>query len=260
MAAPLITLLTDFGLEDPYVGVMKGVLLRDCPEARLIDLTHAIAAGDCRAAGFWLERVFAWFPARTVHLVVVDPGVGTARQPLLISAHGHYFVGPDNGMLSGLIASDPNAEVRAIDAARLGLTLPSRTFHGRDLFAPVAARVAQGSLQLERVGPITEPRCAPIVPSPIETPGGWCGQILVVDRFGNAISNLVLPPAGQGFELRIAGRKLPIVQTYGDGEKAQLLALVGSFGTLEVAQRDGHAARALGLGVGTPLELVRVSA
>lgn len=259
MTAKLITLLTDFGLEDPYVGVMKGVLLRECPEAQLIDLTHAIAAGDCVAAGFWLERVFSWFPAGTVHLVVVDPGVGTARQALLLAAHGHYFVGPDNGILSGLMASDVKAELRAIDGARLGLALPSRTFHGRDLFAPVAARIAHGSLQCAQVGPLCEARSAPLVPRPNQSAAGWSGQILVVDRFGNLISNLVAPPARESFEIQIAGRTLPIVQTYGEGAKSQLVALVGSFGTLEVAQRDGHAARALGVDVGTPLELVRRS-
>ncbi len=255
---PLITLLTDFGLEDPYVGVMKAALYAHCPSARIVDLTHALPPGDRIGAAFWLERVFSCFPTGTVHVGVVDPGVGTVRQALLVSAHGQFFVGPDNGVLSSVVAGDASAIVRVIDAQALGLPSASRTFHGRDVFAPVAARLAQGSLSFEQVGPLASAWCPVIVPGVVEGDGCWSGQIVTVDRFGNALSNLLRPKVGVRFEVQVLGRRLPVLETYGDAGIGDVFGLFGSFGCLEIAVRDGHAARALGLAQGTPLELYGV--
>lgn len=249
-APPLITLLTDFGLEDPYVGVMKGALLRHCPDARLVDLSHALAAGDRVAAAFWIERVFRWFEPGTVHLVVVDPGVGSARVPLAVRAHSQYFVGPDNGVLSEVIESDAASELRVIESG----ALPSRTFHGRDLFAPTAARLAAGSLGWAEVGPLTEERHATLVPRPVAGEERCSGQVITVDRFGNALTNLGPPPAAT-CELVLAGRRFPLLGTYADAAPGGICALLGSFERLEIAQRDGHAARTLGITAGTPVEL-----
>ena len=254
--APLITLLTDFGLEDPYVGVMKGVLWRECSEARIVDLTHAIPAYDCRAAAFWIERVFRWFEPGTVHVVVVDPGVGSARRPLSVAAHGQFFVGPDNGILSGVCASDTEARVREIDISRLSLPTPSRTFHGRDVFSPLAARLASGELEFDRVGEVITSLCPPVLLAPVASAHGWRGEVVSVDHFGNALTNLEHPGAG-GFEARVAGRRLPIRGTYADAAPSEVCALFGSFGTLEIALREGHAARALGLVAGSAVELCR---
>ena len=229
-AAPLITLLTDFGLEDPFVGVMKGVLYRHCASARLVDLTHAIPAGDRVAAAFWVERVFRWFEPGTVHLVVVDPGVGSARAPLVVQAHGQYFVGPDNGVLTDVIASDDFAEVRVITSG----ALPSRTFHGRDLFAPVAARLAAGSLAWELVGVPRETWHEAIVPVPVVRAGSRQGQVITIDRFGNALTNLG-PPEGGEQELIVGGQRLPLVGTYSDVAPGAICAVLGSFERLEVA-------------------------
>ena len=148
----IITLTTDFGLEDPFVGILHGVILGRCPAARVVDLTHGVAPQAIAEAAFWLERSFRWFPAGSVHVAVVDPGVGTDRAALVVQAQGHVFVAPDNGLL-GAIAREPGAITHAIDVARLGLPVPSRTFHGRDVFAPVAAELAAGRLDPGDVGP-----------------------------------------------------------------------------------------------------------
>jgi S-adenosylmethionine hydrolase len=251
----LITLLTDFGLQDPYVGVMKAVLLRHCPSARIVDLSHAVPPYDTCAAAFWIERVFGWFPEETVHIVVVDPGVGSPRMSIAIRAHGQYFVGPDNGVLSGVFACDAAAEARRIEPNALGLPPPSRTFHGRDAFAPIGAQLAAGSLPFESVGAIVPSLSGPVLPVAVESASGVIGQVVTVDRFGNAITNLELPSAGGRYEVRVLGRSLRIVETYADVAVGEACALLGAFGTLELAVREGYAATAIGVVPGTPVEL-----
>jgi len=251
-----ITLLTDFGLDDPYVGVMKAVLLGHCPSAQIVDLCHSIAPYDKVAAAFWISRVFPWFPAGTVHLVVVDPEVGSARQAIVLSAYGQLFVGPDNGILSG-IAQSPGAVARQIVPEELDLAPPSRTFHGRDVFAPVAARLLRGSLEFANVGSALSILCAPVLPEPTETANGVSGQVATIDRFGNALTNIA-QPAGQGrYRARMGDLTVPVLDTYSDAERGSILAVFGSFGTLELSQREGHAARTLGIGQGAPVELER---
>jgi len=251
----LITLLTDFGLDDPYVGVLKAVLLRDCPAARIVDLSHTLAPFDKVAAAFWIERVYAWFPDRTVHVVLVDPGVGSARRALVVSAHGQFFVGPDNGILSGLYASDSRAEVRQIVPTELSLAPASRTFHGRDVFAPVAARLARGALAFDGVGRRVSSVCAVVLPQAVGKDGGFAGQVVTVDRFGNALTNLVQPPSVGRYVTQVAGRRLPVFGTYSDAAVGDIFGVFGSFGTLELAMREGHAAAALDVRQGSPVVL-----
>jgi S-adenosylmethionine hydrolase len=254
----LITLLTDFGLEDPYVGVMKGVLLRECPTARIVDLTHALSPYDKVSAAFWIDRAFSWFPRRTVHVVVVDPGVGSARRGLVVAAHGQFFVGPDNGILTRIFACDRAAEARVIEPKALGGTVPSRTFHGRDVFAPVAARLMRGALTFAEVGSQITTLCDTVLPAPACEGDTWFGQVATVDRFGNALTNLLEPTSPDRYEVRVVGRSLPVRSTYADAGIAEIFGLFGSFGTLEVAMREGNAAAALGLAPGVPVELRRV--
>jgi len=254
--APMITLLTDFGLEDPYVGVMKAVLWRHCPAARLVDLTHAIPPYDRRAAAFWIERVFGWFEPGTVHLVVVDPGVGSERRALCVAAYGQYFVGPDNGVLGGVCARDPSACVREIDVSRLGSVVPSRTFHGRDVFAPVAAQLASGTIGFDEIGEQVQTVVAPALSQVTEHVTGWHGEVVLVDHFGNALTNLEHPATGT-LDVRVGDRRLPIRGTYAEAAPGEAFALFGSFGTLEIAIREGNAASTLALAPGTHVELCR---
>jgi S-adenosylmethionine hydrolase len=251
-----ITLLTDFGLDDPYVGVMKAVLLGVCPSAQIVDLCHSIAPYDKVAAAFWIARVFPWFPAGTVHIVVVDPEVGSARRALVLSACGQFFVGPDNGILSG-IAQRPGAVARQIVPSELGLAPPSRTFHGRDVFAPVAARLLSGSLEFANVGSVVSTLCAPVLPEPTATASGVSGQVVTIDRFGNALTNIAEPVAKGRYLARISDLSVPVLDTYSDAKLGSICAIFGSFGTLELSQREGHAARALGICQGARVALER---
>jgi S-adenosylmethionine hydrolase len=250
---PVVTLLTDFGLQDPFVGVMKGVLVGLCPDAQLVDLTHDIAPQNVRAGAFWLDNAYSWFPAGTVHLAVVDPGVGTSRRAVVVKAAGHCFVAPDNGLLDG-VRRGPSSAARVIDAARLGLVPRSRTFHGRDVFAPVAGRLASGALTFEEVGPEVDLGPGSVLPDPRIAERSVEGEVLVVDRFGNLVSNVVLAsPVGTGATVRILGRSLPLVGTYADLAPGDCGAVVGSFGQVEVVRRNGSAAGALGAKPGTPV-------
>ncbi|MFZ5895937.1 MAG: SAM hydrolase/SAM-dependent halogenase family protein [Myxococcota bacterium] len=253
----IVTLLTDFGVSDPFVGVMKGVMLNEHAGLRLVDISHAVPPQDIELAEFWLRTSHHWFPAGSVHLCVVDPGVGSDRAALAVCAHEQYFVAPDNGVLSGVIRSDTRAAVRRIDAAELGIELPSRTFHGRDLFARVASRLASQKLQFASIGPTAQPVLLPERPA-LRSPDELVGRVIAVDHFGNLISNL--PGAwleASDIAVEIAGRKLRRVGTYAEAEVAECVALISSFDTLEVAVRNGHAANLLGVGRDAELRVVR---
>lgn len=240
----IITLLTDFGTADGYVGEMKGALLTGAPEATLVDITHEIPAQDVEAARLTLARVWRRFPPGTVHLVVVDPGVGTARAALAVASDERFLVGPDNGVLSPALL---------IAGARIvSLETPanaSATFHGRDVFAPAAARLASGAA-IETLGfpPATQPRIRR-TPEPRRTgDGALLGEVIGIDRFGNAITNLVGLRTGT---VEAAGLSLPLRRTYGEAPIGAPVAIVGSSGLIEIAVRDGSAARALRLTRGT---------
>jgi S-adenosylmethionine hydrolase len=239
---PIITLLTDFGLSDSYVAEVKGVLLSRAPGTLLVDVTHQVSPGDVRAGQYLLARSWQRFPAGTVHLAVVDPGVGTARRALAAAAGGHWFVAPDNGLLSFLPA--PHF---------VSLRIPSDaapTFHGRDVFAPAAAALASGT-RLESLGsPVTDATRAPL-PTPHHDGTAVMGEVVYVDRFGTLISNIPGPDVEPGVRIRVTGTDVGALRrTFGDVERGTLVAFVGSGGTVEVAVRDGSAARLLGVGVG----------
>lgn len=257
----VLTLLSDFGTRDPFVGLMKGVVLGLAPSARLVDLGHENEPYDVGAAAFWLARGYGYFPPGTVHLAVVDPGVGSSRRAIAAIAGGHAFVGPDNGLLAEAFARAGGAsEVVELDVARAGRGgEPSATFHGRDLFAPAAARLLLG-VALGELGEAVDR--ASITPSPLPASrregGAIVGEIVVVDHFGNLITNLEADPrlAGKGARVQWAGGELALSRTYADAAPGAALALVNAFGVVEIAVREGSAAAAFGLGKGGRVRLV----
>lgn len=244
----VVALYTDFGLVDPFVGVMKGVILTRAPAARIIDVTHGLPPQDVAAAAFWLERSYRWLPPGTVHLVVVDPGVGTARAPLAARAGEHWFVAPDNGVLSGILLE----EARVIDLDALALSPPSRTFHGRDVFAPAAAELAAGRLELPGLGAPARSLSGLERTPPARSGERVIGHVVVVDHFGNLITDLeprLFSHVGAP-SVTIAGRRAPLADTYSDVAEGALVALVNSIGTLEIACRGGSARDRLDVGAG----------
>lgn len=256
----IITLITDFGTRDPYVAAVKGVLLSRCPEACVVDLSHEIAPHDVFEGALFLAQAAPWFPAGTVHLAVVDPGVGTGRRPLAARAGGRLFVLPDNGLLAFALRGLPLEEARVIDPERLPLDRPvSATFHGRDLFAPAAAALACG-LPLAGIGAAAGALAPLQFPHPLPRGGEVLGEIVHVDRFGNLVSNIDAASfsGGECTAVRIGGRSIgrPI-PAYGAAEPGELLALWNSAGLLEIAVREGSAAALLGVGRGAPVSARR---
>jgi hypothetical protein len=247
----IITLLTDFGTADSYVGEVKGTLLSLAPESPLVDLTHDIAPGDVAAASFVLGRAWRTFPAGTVHLAVVDPGVGTRRRALAAEVGGHRFVAPDNGLLSDVFAA-AHAEVVSLPAPDDA----SRTFHGRDVFAPAAARLARGAALGELGAAVSD--LVHLPPKRLRTEGkDLVGQVVHVDRFGTLVTNIPGNAAAEGAPLRLGRHSIEVRATFADAAAGSPVAFVGSGGTLEIAVRDGRADAALGLGRGVE---VRVAA
>jgi S-adenosyl-L-methionine hydrolase (adenosine-forming) len=246
--ARLAALLTDFGTDDVYVGVMKAVLLGICPAARIVDLTHAIPPQDVRLGALALADAVPYLPAGAVVVAVVDPGVGSERAALAARAGGRYFVGPDNGLLSWCL--DADAAVVRLAEPRYRLSPLSDTFHGRDVFAPAAAHLLNG-LPLDRLGPPAGSWRGLERPAPTRRPdGGLDAHVIAVDRFGNLILDLGRAdlPARPAFE--VAGqRTIGLVRSYA-GAGGCLAALVGSFGRVELAWPNGSAAARLGVGVG----------
>jgi hypothetical protein len=249
----LIVLLTDFGLTDGYAGVMKGVICGVCRTADIIDLSHNIAPQDVAEAAFVLAASYRYFPAQTIFVTVVDPGVGTERAVLCMRANRQIFLAPDNGILSVIAEETDGAEIREVTAQRYFLKGASATFHGRDIFAPVAAHLAAG-LQPSKLGPLVERTRKLKLPKPIRAADGSLrGQIIYVDRFGNLITNIRQATlAGQlnvpldKTEVRIKRRTIHgVSRSYADRKKGELLALIGSTGYLEVAVNQGSAAQVL---------------
>lgn len=243
---PLITLLTDFGTSDSYVAEMKGVLLGHCPEAVLVDITHAVPPGDIRAGAYLLGRAWPRFPAGTTHLAVVDPGVGTARPAFALRAHGHGFVGPDNGLFT-LVLRDAEVEIVALPTPQGA----SPTFHGRDLFAPAAGALARGAPLRELGEPYAGLPARVTWTEPRYQGKSVVGEIVYVDRFGTLVTNLTTEVVPSYAVLEVEDLEIgPLRRTFGDVPTGGLLAYVGSGGAVEIAVRDGSAARRLGLGVG----------
>src|SRR5687768_14507763 len=228
---PIITLLTDFGTADGYVAEVKGVLASEAPEATILDLSHDIPPQDVECARLAVARYWRRFPAGTVHLVVVDPGVGSSRAALAVSSDERYLVGPDNGVLSpALLVSGGRAVKLPSHAAA------SSTFHGRDIFAPAAAALAKGAA-IDALGAMHP---APVIRRTPEAhrlaDGSIAGEVIAVDRFGNAITNLVAPRGGL---VEIAGQSIALRRTYADVPPGQITAVTGSSGLVEIALRDG---------------------
>lgn len=255
--SPLVALLTDFGSADPYVGAMKGAILSACPEARLVDLVHELPPHDVLAGALALDAAHPTFPAGTVFLAVVDPGVGSARRGLALEAGGRLFVGPDNGLFTLVLRDHPDARVHGLEDARLFRSPVSPVFHGRDVFGPVAGRLA-GGLAIAAVGPSVFDPVALDLPEPRRLGADeWEAEVLHVDRFGNLTTGLPGRALEDAREVQVVvgGVAVPFVRTYSDVAPGGLCALVGSSGRLEVAAREGSARERLGAREGS---LVRV--
>ena len=282
MPSPIITLTSDFGWRDGYVAAMKGVILGICPDAILVDISHELPAHDIAHAAFVLGSTFPHYPPRTVHVAVVDPGVGTARRPLLLTTPGGTYIAPDNGLISyvlmecGTIGWRDTASERGdspfeaasvpvpgscaayvLNSEGYWLNPVSNTFHGRDIFAPVAAHLASGGLPRQLGEPGDEVQCIGI-PWSVERENS-CeieGSVICIDRFGNLVSSIRLIESDpRSVEVEIQGRLIPgLSPAYAGAE--ELLAIIGSHGYLEIAVRGGSAAEYLGADVGTEVRVV----
>lgn len=257
-ASGVVTITTDFGHQGPFVGVMKGVILTRFPEARIVDLTHEIVVHWPAEAGFWLARAFQYFPPGTVHIAVVDPGVGTSRDIIVVTAGGHWFVAPDNGLLAPIVGRAPDATIVRVTAARLavfGVHSPSATFHGRDIFAPIAAELGAGHCVPADLGERVQTVVPAWVDEPNVEPSSVSGVVITVDHFGNLITNIdgSLIERFQSPRVHAGNHTFPLLRTYGDTQPGQYLALVNSFGVVEIARSEQSAADGLGLGRGAPV-------
>ena len=257
MTSPIITLTTDFGLQDHYVGTMKGVILGRCPQAQLIDITHEIEPFSIYAGAYAIAQTAPYFPAGTVHLVVVDPGVGTERRPLLIEAREQYFIAPDNGVLSLILARHREARVREISNRDLWLPSPSATFHGRDVFAPVAGSLATGQVRPSDVGPIV--KGATLLPDlePVKLADQrWRGIVLSADRFGNVITNFESAALLPRFTLTVGSVEVTKRrETFGNADPGVCFVYAGSSGYLEIGMNQASAGKLLAVGPGDPVML-----
>jgi len=251
----LVTLLTDFGTADYFVAAMKGVVLSRDPRITVVDLTHEVPPHDVRAGAFTLLAAHAAFPAGTVHVAVVDPGVGSSRRPIAAAAAGQLFVGPDNGILGYVLDRDPSARVFHVTEERFFRHPVSATFHGRDVFAPVAAALACGvppGEMGEEVGDAV--RLAPLAARRAGD-GSVEGSVIHLDRFGNCVTSIAREdaPAGE-IEIEVGGRRLgPVRRFFGEGGPGEAFGIWGSAGLLEIAVDRGSAARALGVRRGDPV-------
>jgi S-adenosyl-L-methionine hydrolase (adenosine-forming) len=262
---PIVALLTDFGSQDHYVGAVKGAVLSACREAALVDIAHDLPPHDVAEGAWALLAAHSAFPAGTVFLAVVDPGVGSERRGLAIEAGGYRFVGPDNGLFSFILSEHPDARVHQITNAGLFRHEVSPTFHGRDVFGPVAGRLA-GGLAIEEAGPaVGDPVRFPEPPVRQVGAEEWEASVIHVDRFGNLTTNLsrealqsILAAVGGDptqIVVVVEGIVLPFVRVYADLPEGEGCALLGSAGKLEVAVRKANASRVLGAGRGAPVRI-----
>jgi len=259
--SPVIVLMTDFGMTDTFIGQMKGVILSIAPDARIIDLTHAIAPQHLVQAAFMLGKSVPFLPEGSIVVSVVDPGVGTSRNVIALQTDKHTFLAPDNGLLTPLLQSATIQHCMTITNERYMLATRSSTFHGRDIFSPVAAHLAAGVPLHELGNPIEPSTCARIaMPCSTTSDNGqsWEGSVIYTDHFGNLVTSLQadLLDRSAAWMVSAAGcQPLPLSATYGDVADQQPLAYAGSSGTIEIAVRNGNAAQALGLQDG---DMVRV--
>ncbi len=259
----IITLLTDFGHQDPFVGIMKGVILGLSPNAVVVDLCHDMAAYDVLTGSFLLQSAVPFFPSGTIHVAVVDPGVGGSRRPILAHIDDQFFVAPDNGLLSYPMADGTIREIRTITAREYLLRPVSATFHGRDVFAPVAAHLARG-VPPRRFGPeIVDAVRLPIPRPRLDAAGTLSGQVIRIDRFGNCITNIARQDlealaAGTAGSVRVLLNGRPVgrlVQFFGEAGTGGRGAIIGSTGHLELFACQGNLARQWGIAPGTMVRL-----
>ncbi len=261
---PIITLTTDFGLNDHFVGTIKGVILDIVPEAEIVDISHAVQAFDVLDGALAVAQSYAYFPVGTVHLVVVDPGVGTARRPIIVSTDRHHFVAPDNGVLSLVYAREERVRARHVTAGHYFLQPISSTFHARDIFSPVAAYLAKGVDPVKFGDEITDftrfnaPRPKPVDEKTMR------GVVLKVDRFGNLITNItpqdfpaLFEAAPPSFKITVGQREVTEIHAnYAEGEPNEIFGILGSMGYLEIAANRGAAAQLAAAGKGSEVILV----
>jgi len=261
MRKPVITLLTDFGTEDYYVASMKGVILSINPRCVLIDITHRVSPHDIREGAFILANAYSYFPKGTIHLSVVDPGVGGARKPLLLVTQNYCFVGPDNGLFTMITQKESVKKIIALDKQKYYLSKVSTTFHGRDIFAPVAAHLSLG-INPNAFGHKVDSLGWLGFEGPFIKEGKLLGEILHVDTFGNLVSNidegkLFRFIQGRPFAIRAGKRSIhDLKKGYWEGKKGELIALLGSSGFLEISIREGSAQKALKMKRGDPIRII----
>jgi S-adenosyl-L-methionine hydrolase (adenosine-forming) len=257
----IITLTTDFGTKDGFVGTLKGVIWGICPQAQIADISHDIPPQDILAGAFALWRAYPFFPPGTIHVAVVDPGVGTTRRPIAARLGGHTFVGPDNGLFTPPLrdAERYSWKIEIVQLLETRYFLPdiSRTFHGRDIFAPTAAHLANG-VPLTEFGPaILDPVLLPL-PEPERTPTGWRAHITVVDVFGNCTTDLSAADLGDHKQVsfHVKGHGIDgLVKSYGERSPGDLVALVDSEAFIEIAQVNGSASKVLDVRPGDLVEV-----
>lgn len=254
----VITITTDFGHKGPFIAVMKGIIYSRFPAAKIVDLAHDIPPQWPPEAGFWVSRSYPYFPVGSVHLAIVDPGVGTERDILIVEYDQHIFIAPDNGLLGRMLDTASSARVFKLNTdclSRLNIENPSMTFHGRDIFAPVAAELASGGTTPVSIGTAVTEWIPAWVDEPEVHAGKVSGVVITFDSFGNLITNIdaallkgIAKPV-----VHIVGHKLPLLGTYGHAKPGDYLALVNSFGVIEIARAEGNAAEGLGAERGAPV-------
>jgi S-adenosyl-L-methionine hydrolase (adenosine-forming) len=260
MTKPILTLTTDFGLSDHFVGTMKGVILGICPEAHIVDISHGVKPFEIAEGAYLIAQAWRYFPPRTVHVVVVDPGVGTSRRPILMEAGGQYFIGPDNGVLS-MVYLRETSKVRLISNESLYRRPVSRTFHGRDIFAPVAAHVASG-LSPAIVGDPIDNYLKPDFVKPARAgKRTWIGQILKIDHFGNIVTNFHADDFGdlaqRNFSMELGPVTVGVLaRNYAECGPGELFVILGSSGYYEVSMAQGSAAAKIKCESGAAIELL----
>jgi hypothetical protein len=277
---PIVTLLTDFGENDSYVGAMKGVLLSIVPDARLVDISHQVGPQGVQQAAGILSAIYKYYPPHTVHLIVVDPGVGTTRRAIALQTNRGRFVAPDNGVLTHIFRKAESWQAVALENPDYWLPDPSQTFHGRDIFSPVAAHLAAG-VSLSDLGPAVDDLVTIQIPPLARVPGGVKGEVVRIDHFGNVLTNiqsltwvdestLEFKPSDERLSLsepiRFAASTARVTfswrtldglrRAYGEASIGDTLALVGSSGELEISVNQGNAADKLAIQVGDPVTLM----
>ena len=259
----VITLMTDFGTNDHFIGVMKGVILNINPQVQIVDITHTIPPQDVHGAAFIVNSTYRYFPAGAIHVVVVDPGVGSRRRAIVCQTDTAYFVCPDNGVLSYILSDNPTHRVVALDNASYRLSEVSNTFHGRDIFAPAAAHLSRG-ISLSQFGDAVNNVVRLPIQIPQVTKTAIVGSVIWVDRFGNLITNLTFDMIksfgmSNGFVIRAGKSEIyQLNSAYAESEKGRCLAIIGSSGHLEISVNQGSADQVLGLKRNDVIEIHKI--